>query len=45
MAKKCSKCGAVINSKWKTLCFKCYHKKKGDYKPSKLQKRFGGTKK
>jgi NMD protein affecting ribosome stability and mRNA decay len=44
MANKCRKCGATINSKWKTLCYKCYHQQKGDYKPRKLQKRFGGTK-
>ena len=44
MGKNCSKCGKVINSKWKTLCYKCYHEKKGDYNPKKLQKRFGGTK-
>jgi len=40
----CRKCGRHINSRWKGLCYKCYHEEKGDYKPKKLQKVFGGTK-
>lgn len=45
MAKMCKVCGREINSKWKDLCYKCYHEKKGDYKPKKLSKIHGGTKK
>ncbi len=41
---RCSKCGKRINSRWKKLCYKCYHEEKGDYNPKKLQKRHGGTK-
>ncbi len=44
MTEKCQKCGTTINSKWKKLCYKCYHKQKGDYNPKKLQKHFGGKK-
>ena len=42
--KRCLKCGRVINSRWKNLCYKCHHEEQGDYNPKKLQKRFGGTK-
>lgn len=45
MGKKCSNCGRSVNSKWKKLCYKCHHIKKGDFKPSKLQTRYGGNKK
>lgn len=41
---KCKICGSRINSRWKNLCYKCYHEKKGDYDPKKLQKIYGGTK-
>jgi len=40
----CSKCGKHIQSRWKGLCYKCYHKQKGDFKAQKLQKMYGGTK-
>ena len=45
MARYCKSCGEEINSTWKTLCYVCFHKKKGDYNPNKLQERYGGTKK
>jgi len=40
----CRICGRHINSKWKGLCYKCYHKEKSDFKANKLQKMYGGTK-
>lgn len=40
----CQDCGKFINSKWKPFCYKCYHKRKKNYRANKLQKRHGGTK-
>lgn len=42
--KYCQRCGKQINSKWKKLCYKCYHETKGSYNPTKLQQRYGGKK-